>query len=65
MTENKELDDGTPIETTFAGNVEEAVDAEVARVVTEKHPESGGFASVVDDDRGGGSHDTEEGREEV
>jgi hypothetical protein len=64
MTENKEVDDGAPVVTTLAGNVEETVDAEVARVAAKKHPESGHFASA-NDGHGGGSHDTEEGREEV
>jgi hypothetical protein len=64
MTENKEVYDGAPIETTFAGSVEEAVDAEVATVAAEKHPESGGFASA-NDSHSGGSRDAEEGREEV
>jgi hypothetical protein len=64
MTENKEVDDGTPIETTLAGIMEETIDAEVAKVAAEKHPEFGGFASANDGhDRD--SHDTEEGREEV
>jgi hypothetical protein len=48
MLENKEVDDGTPIETTLAGDVEEAVDAEVARVAAKKHLEYGGFASAND-----------------
>jgi hypothetical protein len=62
MPENKEVDDGAPVETPLAGNVEEAIDAEVAWVADEKHPESGGFASA-NDGHDGGYRDTEEGRE--
>jgi hypothetical protein len=58
--ENKEVDNGAPVETTLAGNVEEAVDAEVARVAAEKHPEPDGFASS-NNGHGGGYHDTDEG----
>jgi hypothetical protein len=60
----QEVDDGAPIKTTLTGNMEQAVDAEVVRVAAETHPESGGFANA-NDGRGGGSHDTEEGLEEV
>jgi hypothetical protein len=59
MKKNKEVDNGAPVETTLAGNMEEAVDAKVQRVSAEKHPESGGFMSCIDG-CSGGSRDTEE-----
>jgi hypothetical protein len=59
MKKNKEVDNGAPIETTLAGNMEEVIDAKVVRVAAEKHPTSGGFISS-NDGCSGGSRDTEE-----
>jgi hypothetical protein len=50
---NEEVNDGVPIETTLAGNLEETVDVEVTRIAAEKRSYSGG--------RGKSSHDAEVG----
>jgi hypothetical protein len=57
MMKNKEVNDGAPIETTVAGNMENIVDIEVARIAAESQPDS----SCHD----GSSRNAEEGREEV
>jgi hypothetical protein len=61
---NQEVNVGAPVSTTFADNVEIVVDAKIAKITVEKHPESGDVASA-DEGRGGSSHDVDEGRVEV
>jgi hypothetical protein len=64
MMKDKEMNDGAPIETTVAGNLEEIIDVEVARIAADRRSDSGGLT-----DADGGcdksSCDAEEGREEV
>jgi hypothetical protein len=57
MMKNKEVNDGAPIETTVAGNMEKIVDVEVARIAAESQPDSGCHD--------GSSRNAKEGREEV
>jgi hypothetical protein len=61
---NQEVNIGAVVSTTFVDNVEIAVDTDIVKITAEKHPESGDFASA-DDGHDRGSHDGDEGREEV
>jgi hypothetical protein len=54
----KDVNDGVPIETTLASNVEETVDVEVVRIAAKKRSDSCGFTSV-NSCRDGSSHDAE------
>jgi hypothetical protein len=56
---SQEVNVEAPIETVLACDVVTAADARIAKISTEKCPESGGFASA------GGSDVADEGREEV
>jgi hypothetical protein len=64
MMKHKQVNDGTLIKTTIAGNLEEIIDVEVARIAAEGRSDSGGHTGA-DGGRDGSSRDAEEGREEV
>jgi hypothetical protein len=53
------VNDGIPVETTLASNLEETVDVEVTRIPAEKRSDSGGFTGA-DGGHDGSSHDAEE-----
>jgi hypothetical protein len=64
MLKNKEVNVAVAIETALAGNLEETVDVEVARMVAEKPSDSDGFTSA-DGGCDRSSCDAKEGWEEV
>jgi hypothetical protein len=64
MMKNKEVNHGTSVKTTVAGNLEEILDVEVTRIAAERLSDSDGLTGV-DGGCDGSSRNAEEGREEV
>jgi hypothetical protein len=60
MMKDKEMNDGAPVEAIVAGNLEEIVDVEVARIAAQRQSNSGGLTGA-DGGRDRSSHDAEEG----
>jgi hypothetical protein len=60
MMKDKEVNDGVPIKTTLAGNLEEIIDVEIMTITVEKQPNSSGFTGL-DGGCDESSRDAEEG----
>jgi hypothetical protein len=65
MPEEKEVNEGAPIDTVPGTDLGEAVDAEVAKIGTEKQSNSGGFDGTNAIHEGGSEDADEEKRVEV
>jgi hypothetical protein len=64
MPEEKEVNEGAPIDTLPGANLEEAVDAEITKTLTERRSNSGGFDDTKTA-RSGGSDDAGDERVKV
>jgi hypothetical protein len=65
MPEEKEVNEGAPVDTVPSTDLGEAVDAEVAKIATEKQYDSGGFGGTNAIREGGSNDADEEKRMEV